>query len=192
MREAAKPHSSHSLTPLLWTSDTTSSALHAHLTYPTHTPASHPCLTPLAYTPASRTVLTQAAVAGLELRLRGPMREAAWRVVVSLPTGHEHGEEHVDVYREVVPPPPTAAEPTAAVPPQQLVYQAALTHCPAPQMSSSPNSSYASLPAVTAGAVSQPVTAGVPNLHGTPVLGPYPPLEKLQQRRLAARRHNVT
>ena len=40
-------------------------------------------------------------MACLELRFRGPLREPAWRVVASLPTGHEHGEEHVDVYREV-------------------------------------------------------------------------------------------
>lgn len=45
---------------------------------------------------------TQAAVACLELRFRGPLKEPAWRVVASLPTGHEHGEEHVDVYREGV------------------------------------------------------------------------------------------
>eukprot|EP00955_Chlamydomonas_euryale_P103400 365487-Chlamydomonas_euryale.AAC.1 len=30
------------------------------------------------------------------------------------------------------------------------------------------------------------------SLAGSPVLGPYPPLEPLQQRRLAARRHDVT
>ncbi|GFR43974.1 hypothetical protein Agub_g5118, partial [Astrephomene gubernaculifera] len=46
--------------------------------------------------------LRQAAVAVWETRLRGPLREAAWRVVVSMPTGHEHGEEHVEVYREAL------------------------------------------------------------------------------------------
>lgn len=46
--------------------------------------------------------LAQAAVACLELRLRAPQHEPAWRVVVSLPSGHEHGEENVDVYREHV------------------------------------------------------------------------------------------
>ena len=29
-------------------------------------------------------------------------------------------------------------------------------------------------------------------LHGQPVLAPYPPLEGLQQKRLAARRHKTT
>ena len=43
-----------------------------------------------------------------------------------------------------------------------------------------------SVSAAAAGAVYQPP------LHGKPVLGPYPPLQPLQQRRLAARRHSVT
>jgi hypothetical protein len=37
-----------------------------------------------------------------------------------------------------------------------------------------------------------PATADAAPLAGAPVLAPYPPLEPLQQKRLAARRHNVT
>ncbi|KAL6777494.1 BCC3 [Auxenochlorella protothecoides x Auxenochlorella symbiontica] len=44
--------------------------------------------------------LRAAAVAQWELRLRDASGGPAWRVVVSAPTGHEAGEECVDVYRE--------------------------------------------------------------------------------------------
>lgn len=44
----------------------------------------------------------KAAVAQLEVRLRGEQGAPAWRLVAMLPTGHEHGEEHVEVYREVL------------------------------------------------------------------------------------------
>ena len=42
----------------------------------------------------------RAAVAEWEIRLRGPQGSPAWRVVTSMPTGHEQGEDHVEVYRE--------------------------------------------------------------------------------------------
>jgi acetyl-CoA carboxylase/biotin carboxylase 1 len=147
--------------------------------------------------------LRQAAVACIELRLRGPQREAAWRVVVRLPTGHEHGEEHVEVYRESLgkpaaagaagdnasqsatagaSPAPHAHPPAASATAQpQLVYSAALSHQAAP-------GSHLLRPTSPEAAAA----AGPGSLHGLPVLGPYPPLEPLQQRRLAARRHNVT
>ena len=46
--------------------------------------------------------LRRAAVAEWEVRLRVPDRSGAWRVVVSAPTGHESGEDCVEVYREEV------------------------------------------------------------------------------------------
>lgn len=36
----------------------------------------------------------------LQVRLRVPDKSGAWRVVVAAPTGHEAGEECVEVYRE--------------------------------------------------------------------------------------------
>lgn len=46
--------------------------------------------------------LRRAAVAQWEIKLRVSSSAGAWRVVVSVPTGHESGEDCVDVYREVV------------------------------------------------------------------------------------------
>lgn len=46
--------------------------------------------------------LRRAAVAQWEVRLRVPDKSGAWRVVVAAPTGHEAGEECVEVYREAV------------------------------------------------------------------------------------------
>lgn len=48
--------------------------------------------------------LRRAAVAQWEVRLRVPDKSGAWRVVVAAPTGHEAGEECVEVYREAVGP----------------------------------------------------------------------------------------
>eukprot|EP00200_Dunaliella_tertiolecta_P012627 CAMPEP_0202373002 /NCGR_PEP_ID=MMETSP1127-20130417/4091_1 /ASSEMBLY_ACC=CAM_ASM_000462 /TAXON_ID=3047 /ORGANISM="Dunaliella tertiolecta, Strain CCMP1320" /LENGTH=2753 /DNA_ID=CAMNT_0048969731 /DNA_START=204 /DNA_END=8465 /DNA_ORIENTATION=+ len=182
----------------------------------------------------------QAAVACLELRFRGPLREPAWRVVASLPSGHEHGEEHVDVYREVYESCPSqnlashpvpledAADPAQALQQQQsttriertrsvvrLVYKAALSAdqgepaaatlqhelrqqiAHARQLPQAPptTSTFATPAAAQNAAAAADANAGkelVPLLHGQSVLGPYPPLQPLQQRRLAARRHNVT
>ena len=122
-------------------------------------------------------------MAKLEARLRGgPQGEAAWRIVVRLPTGHEHGEEHVEIYREVEEGTPTECSwaegccPLGPDPPR-LIYQ---MHAPDGRPST---------PTVSGGTE----TAAFPlQLHGLPVLGPYLPLEPLQQRRLAARRHTVT
>ena len=44
--------------------------------------------------------IAKAAVAQWEVRLRVPDNSGAWRVVVAAPTGHEVGEECVEVYRE--------------------------------------------------------------------------------------------
>ncbi|CAG9465063.1 unnamed protein product [Pedinophyceae sp. YPF-701] len=46
--------------------------------------------------------LRAAALATLEVRFRMHGKGGSWRVVIQLPTGHESGEEHVDVYREAV------------------------------------------------------------------------------------------
>jgi hypothetical protein len=72
----------------------------------------------------------------------------------------------------------------------QLVYTAALAHQPA----SGPSVLGAHLhkPTLPEAAAGPAGTSLLGSLHGLPVLGPYPPLEPLQQRRLAARRHNVT
>ena len=48
--------------------------------------------------------LRRAAVAQWEVRLRVPDKSGAWRVVVAAPTGHEAGEECVEVYREAAAP----------------------------------------------------------------------------------------
>ncbi|GIM14329.1 hypothetical protein Vretimale_17214, partial [Volvox reticuliferus] len=193
-----------------------------------------------------------------EVRLRGPHREGAWRVVVSMPTGHEQGEEHVEVYREALqqqyaqyqrsqqqeqPQQPTTAAPrdgtTAVLQPPLRVYVPALLYpavlaqaCGGGGGSSGPTPVRHShhVPfhlhvqahhlAVHHGRthphfaqhsyLHQPRGAGA--LHGTNSLydtqavasvggaalagvvvgSPYPPLEPLQQKRLAARRHNVT
>jgi hypothetical protein len=53
-----------------------------------------------AITARHSTQLRKAAVAQWEVRLRVPDKSGAWRVVVAAPTGHEAGEECVEVYRE--------------------------------------------------------------------------------------------
>ncbi len=53
-----------------------------------------------AITARHSTQLRKAAVAQWEVRLRVPDKTGAWRVVVAAPTGHEAGEECVEVYRE--------------------------------------------------------------------------------------------
>ncbi|KAL4859471.1 Acetyl-CoA carboxylase 1 [Chlorella vulgaris] len=104
-----------------------------------------------AITARHSTQLRKAAVAQWEVRLRVPDKSGAWRVVVAAPTGHEAGEECVEVYREV------AGE------------QGGLFYA------------------------SKHVGEGKcgPS-HGQAVLAPYSPLESLQQKRLAARRHRTT
>ncbi|KAF5828836.1 carboxyl transferase domain-containing protein [Dunaliella salina] len=195
---------------------------------------------PLPPPPHSGSSPTKAsAVACLELRFRGPLREPAWRVVASLPSGHEHGEEHVDVYREVyescpaqsLASHPVSVEDASAEPTQQqptnriertrsvvrLVYRAELSadqgepaaatlqhelrqqiaHARQLQQQQAPTSlsTFATPEAAQSASAAAASGAGkelVPDLHGESVLGPYPPLQPLQQRRLAARRHNVT
>ncbi|GLI66556.1 hypothetical protein VaNZ11_010441, partial [Volvox africanus] len=200
--------------------------------------------------------LRQAAVSTWEVRLRGPHREGAWRVVVSMPTGHEQGEEHVEVYREALqqqyvqyqrsqqqeqPQQPTAATSkdaaTAGLQPPLRVYVPALLYpavlaqaCGGGEWSSglSParhshhvpfhlhvqahnlavhhgrthphfaQHSYLHQPRgalhTATSMYDTPATADVGGaaLGGVVVGSPYPPLEPLQQKRLAARRHNVT
>lgn len=216
----------------------------------------------------------KAAVAQLEVRLRGEQGAPAWRLVAMLPTGHEHGEEHVEVYREVLqgaaegedgaagplpglgvllPPlvttststkatagvqgqasggaavspypspasyslvPPLVVSPLGHSPlnpcPGALVLRVASAHAlpssasahrldSAPTLAIGPHA-WAAPAAHNAAAAARSSTAasgagarstGVSSaaLHGQPVLGPYPPLEPLQQRRLAALRHAVT
>jgi acetyl-CoA carboxylase/biotin carboxylase 1 len=96
--------------------------------------------------------LRRAAVAQWEIKLRVADKSGAWRVVVSAPTGHEGGDDCVDIYRE-------ACGAGGAA----MVYAAR-----------------------AAGAERRGP------LDGQPVLAPYPPLERLQQKRLAARRHKTT
>lgn len=131
--------------------------------------------------------LRTAAVACIELRLRWPGHTPAWRVLISLPTGHEHGEQHVDVYREALRPQAPAPGPATPVSPV-LVYSPITPH-----QSSGTLPGLASLLApaheATAPDSNQPQQDV---MAGQPVLGPYPPLQPLQQRRLAARRHMVT
>jgi hypothetical protein len=155
-----------------------------------------------------------AAVAQLEVRLRAASHgKAAWRVVVSLPTGHEHGEEHIEVFREIAEESnnslhktPSAKQrinrhgltgpmfPLDADSPRSYVYQ----HLSAETLPKSTSSIALEVSAAQQTASSDTFTsqqqqqAGSISLHGRPVLGPYPPLLPLQQRRLAARRHSVT
>ncbi|KAG2445384.1 hypothetical protein HXX76_000006 [Chlamydomonas incerta] len=213
--------------------------------------------------------LRAAAVAVWEVRLRGPLREGAWRVVVSMPTGHEQGEEHVEVYREALqaaylqaasiastagePTAPTAptAAPTAAISPAAAallvhplrVYVPALQYAtvvpPAPAGGMGGTGMYGGgahhilgglhvhvpyhnhgghimqLGGAHRGGSGGGVISHLSHLHrqqsggggagggaqavggggqlaGVVVGSPYPPLEPLQQKRLAARRHNVT
>ena len=105
--------------------------------------------------------LRRAAVAQWEIKLRVSDKSGAWRVVVSVPTGHEGGEDCVNLYRE---------EPTAGV------------------GGGSSGMLYASRDVVVGGVMA--ATKG--SLDQIPVSAPYPPLEPLQQKRLAARRHKTT
>ena len=89
------------------------------------------------------------------------LNSGAWRVVVSVPTGHEGGEDCVDIYREVLS--------TGNQKEQGMIYSAGKE----------------SFGATVA-------SAAVAALDGIPVSSPYPPLEPLQQKRLAARRHKTT
>lgn len=98
-------------------------------------------------------LMRRAAVAQWEVKLRVPDKAGAWRVVVSVPTGHEGGEECADVYREA--PSPTGEK--------VMIYSGR----------------------DIAGDKLGP-------LNGTSVSAPYSPLEVLQQKRLAARRHKTT
>ncbi|KAG2488653.1 hypothetical protein HYH03_012820 [Edaphochlamys debaryana] len=159
--------------------------------------------------------LRQAAVAVWETRLRGPLREAAWRVVVSMPTGHEHGEQHVEVYREVPADPASFTRSPTRVP---------RTYMPAPAFATATAAAAAAAAATAEGgaaAAAVPVynniapfsAAGAAQdgpvkamtvdnrgrrapanypLAGTLVGAPFPPLAPLMQKRLAARKHNVT
>ena len=94
--------------------------------------------------------LRRTAVGQWEVKIRVSNKGGAWRVVVSVPTGHEGGEDCVEIYRE---------EP--ATEGSHMVY------------------------------LSKDVSM-VGALDGVSVLDPYPALELLQQKRLAARRHNTT
>ncbi|KAG2485379.1 hypothetical protein HYH03_015868 [Edaphochlamys debaryana] len=201
--------------------------------------------------------LRAAAVSVWETRLRGPLREAGWRVVVSMPTGHEHGEEHVEVYREAPygeyssylgthpqaanghasasaaapgQPPPrvyvpalqyTAIHPPAAPPPpahghgnaatnylHQLIHGGGGGYGHQPSQISNLTAQLAAHSiggrgsgggagsaggaAGGGGAGGAVGAAAAGSLAGVLVGSPYPPLEPLQQKRLAARRHNVT
>ncbi|EIE18073.1 hypothetical protein COCSUDRAFT_26470 [Coccomyxa subellipsoidea C-169] len=95
--------------------------------------------------------LRRSAVAQWEVRLPVPDASGAWRLVVSSPTGHEIGEDSVQIYREVL------------HPSGELIYQSR-----------------------------HGKHEGAGPLHRQPILAPYPPLEGLQQKRLAARRHKTT
>ncbi|CAK0731625.1 hypothetical protein CVIRNUC_000020 [Coccomyxa viridis] len=95
--------------------------------------------------------LRRAAVAEWEVRLRVPDGSGAWRLVVSSPTGHEIGEDSVQIYRE------------ALHPNGKVIY------------------------------ISKHSKHGAPGpLHGKPISAPCGPLEGMQQKRLAARRHKTT
>ncbi|GMH43409.1 hypothetical protein BSKO_11331 [Bryopsis sp. KO-2023] len=98
--------------------------------------------------------LRRASVAQWEVRLRVPDKTGAWRVVVSLPTGHETGEENVNVYREAVIDTPEG---------RLRTYKSR-----------------------------QPDDCSPAPLSLQPVLKQYGPLDLLQQKRLAARRHQTT
>lgn len=90
--------------------------------------------------------LRNSSVAQWELRLRTVGNKAAWRVIVSVPTGHESGEDCVDVYRE-------HTDGT------RVIYNAITGDCP---------------------------------MNNVPVSAPYEPLETLQLKQMAARRHKTT
>lgn len=107
-------------------------------------------------------MLRKTAVASWEIKIRVPGNHGAWRIVVSVPTGHEGGEDCVDVYREGMA--DGIDRPAEVLPSRGPVY------------------------------VSQDAAGDgrLGPLHATPVLAPYLPLERLQQKRLAARRHKTT
>ncbi|KAK9799384.1 hypothetical protein WJX73_008409 [Symbiochloris irregularis] len=96
--------------------------------------------------------LRRTAVAQWEVRLRVNDGSGAWRLVVSLPTGHETGEDNIHIYREA----PSG---------EGFIYKS--VHSAGPSERAGP-------------------------LHGQDIVAPYPPLERLQQKRLAARRHKTT
>jgi len=102
------------------------------------------------------TALRRVAVAQWEVRLPLPDGKGAWRVVVSAPTGHEAGEDCVEVYRE--------------------------------QSGADDNDTNDGV-VVYRARIPEPLEA---SLHNHPVTAPYPPLEPLQLKRLAARRHKTT
>ena len=87
--------------------------------------------------------LRSSAVAKWELRFRTSGNTSAWRVVVSVPTGHESGENCVDVYREA----------------SSATYKGIVGDCP---------------------------------MNDTALASPYEPLETLQLKQMAARRHKTT
>jgi acetyl-CoA carboxylase / biotin carboxylase 1 len=98
--------------------------------------------------------LCKAAVAQWEVKFRVPSTAGAWRVVVSVPSGHEGGEECVEIYREAC---------IGALAPHDqgnVVYKT--------------------------------IGDGLGSLDGASIATPYAPLATLQQKRLAARRHNTT
>jgi acetyl-CoA carboxylase/biotin carboxylase 1 len=132
-----------------------------------------------------KALFRRTAVAQLEIRLCGSQGEAAWRVAVSLPTGHENGEEHVEVYREV---------PTRSLPGEPELLGENQSSCETGICPLGPNLQPFVFRHHSSCESSSPVPLLLPQspLHGQLVLGPYPPLEPLQQRRLAARRHAVT
>ena len=107
--------------------------------------------------------LRRAGLAQWEVRLRAADGGGAWRVVVASPTGHETGEDFVSVYRE------GAADAAACAAAHSLVVADGVP-------------------------VYQPAPGIKPPgpLAGHPLLTPYPPLEGLQQKRLAARKHRTT
>eukprot|EP00884_Botryococcus_braunii_P014175 jgi/Botrbrau1/22759/Bobra.0132s0090.2 len=95
------------------------------------------------------TLLRKAAVAQWEIRFRVTDSTGAWRLVASSPTGHETGDDNIQIYREVV----DGAK---------IVY------------------------------ASRPVGVEPGPLDKLPVSTVIPPLEDLQCKRLAARRHKTT
>jgi acetyl-CoA carboxylase/biotin carboxylase 1 len=104
--------------------------------------------------------LRRAAIAQWEVKLRvSDKTGSAWHVIVSVPTGHEGGEDCVDLYREQ-----PSADGSGLV--------------------------YISKDSFALGRTS--TASNVSSLDGTSIYAPYPPLERLQQKRLAARRHKTT
>lgn len=104
--------------------------------------------------------LRRAAVAQWEVKLRIPSSAGAWRIVVSVPSGHEGGEDCVDIYRE--------------------------------SFLDSGDSKQRNTDSIIYRSVTQHSDIGKAPLDGISVMKPYAPLALLQQKRLAARRHNTT